>query len=58
LFANNAEVIYPTQRVSGNVGLKDDTIDLGAAVWRFDDIYATNGTIQTSDQNEKQSIQS
>jgi len=36
----------------------DDTTDLGAAGVRFDDIYATNGTIQTSDQNEKQQIAS
>jgi len=36
----------------------DNVIDLGDASVRFDDIYATNGTIQTSDQNEKQSIQS
>jgi len=37
---------------------KDNFLDLGTNVIRFDDIYATNGTIQTSDQNEKQSIQS
>ena len=36
----------------------DDTIDLGDTGQRFDDIYATNGTIQTSDQNEKQNIAS
>jgi hypothetical protein len=34
----------------------DDAIDLGALSARFDDIYATNGTIQTSDRNEKQDI--
>jgi hypothetical protein len=34
----------------------DDTTDLGASGVRFDDIYATNGTIQTSDRNEKQDI--
>jgi len=34
----------------------DDTTDLGASSVRFDDVYATNGTIQTSDQNEKQDI--
>ena len=37
---------------------RDNAIDLGNATRRFQDIYATNGTIQTSDQNEKQSIQS
>jgi hypothetical protein len=32
--------------------------DLGQINSRFEDIYATNGTIQTSDQNEKQQIAS
>ncbi len=36
---------------------EDDTTDLGAAGGRFTDIYATNGTIQTSDRNEKQDIE-
>jgi hypothetical protein len=36
---------------------RDDAIDLGATSARFDDIYATNGTIQTSDRNEKQDIE-
>jgi hypothetical protein len=36
----------------------DNVIDLGQSSHRFDDIYATNGTIQTSDQNEKQQIAS
>lgn len=45
--------IYP----AGGDGLpKDNTIDLGTSGTRFDDIYATNGTIQTSDRNEKQDI--
>ena len=35
----------------------DNAIDLGSSSVRFDDIYATNGTIQTSDRNEKQDIQ-
>jgi cytoskeletal protein CcmA (bactofilin family) len=35
----------------------DNLIDLGTSSARFDDIYATNGTIQTSDRNEKQDIQ-
>lgn len=34
----------------------DNLTDLGSSSWRFDDIYATNGTIQTSDLNEKQDI--
>ena len=37
--------------------LTDDVMDLGTAGYRFDDIYATNGTIQTSDRNEKQDIE-
>ena len=36
--------------------LSDNTKDIGAASARWDDIYATNGTIQTSDRNEKQDI--
>ena len=35
---------------------KDNSVDLGRSSNRFDDIYATNGTIQTSDRNEKQDI--
>ena len=35
----------------------DNTYDVGSASYRFDDIYATNGTIQTSDINEKQDIE-
>jgi len=35
---------------------RDNAIDLGYTGSRFVDIYATNGTIQTSDRNEKQDI--
>jgi hypothetical protein len=35
----------------------DNSVDLGNNSARFDDIYATNGTIQTSDRNEKQDIE-
>ena len=34
----------------------NDIIDLGNGTYRFDDIYATNGTINTSDINEKQDV--
>lgn len=34
----------------------DDTHDLGAATKRWDDVYATNGTIQTSDKRQKEKI--
>jgi len=63
---------FPYISSNSNVGLKflssrirpvnsdgsdrDDAIDLGASSARFDDIYATNGTINTSDRNEKQDI--
>jgi len=40
-----------------NSALADNIIDLGSASYRMDDIYATNGTIQTSDRNEKQDIE-
>ena len=41
-----------------NLGaLRDNVIDLGSSSARFDDIYATNGTIQTSDRNDKQDIE-
>lgn len=36
----------------------DNNYDLGSLSGRWDDVYATNGTIQTSDQNEKQQIAS
>ena len=39
-------------------GLTDNKNDLGKSGNRWDDVYATNGTIQTSDQNEKQQIAS
>jgi len=42
--------------VSASGQAVDDHVDLGAASIRFDDVYATTGTIQTSDQNEKQNI--
>jgi hypothetical protein len=46
-----------TVRPLNNSGaLSDNAIDLGDSGTRWDDIYATNGTIQTSDRNEKQDI--
>jgi len=35
----------------------DNAVDLGSGGYRWDDVYATNATIQTSDQNEKQDIE-
>ena len=49
-----AEYIGPYNVTTGAV--RDDAIDLGATSARFDDIFATNGTIQTSDRNDKQDI--
>jgi hypothetical protein len=40
-----------------NGAKRDNAIDLGESGTRFDDVYATNGTIQTSDRNEKQDIE-
>ncbi|HEV7691501.1 MAG TPA: DUF2793 domain-containing protein [Hyphomonadaceae bacterium] len=34
----------------------DDSFDLGTASLRFDDVYATNGVIQTSDASEKSGL--
>jgi len=45
--------VIPT---NGDGVARDDAVDLGGSSSRFDDIYATNGTIQTSDANEKQQI--
>jgi len=39
-----------------NQATADNLVDLGSSSKRMDDIYATNGTIQTSDRNEKQDI--
>jgi hypothetical protein len=52
----NAIRIAPSN-VGGGTDV-DDSIDLGYSAARFDDIFATNGTIQTSDENEKQNIAS
>jgi len=55
LFDNGVDAIIPANN-DGND--RDNALDLGQSGARFDDIYATNGTIQTSDQNEKQQIAS
>jgi hypothetical protein len=52
-FADTIDAVVP----SGTLGnTRDNAIDLGNSGNRFDDIYATNATIQTSDRNEKQDI--
>jgi hypothetical protein len=50
----SGDAIFPINP-STNLG-RDNAIDLGVSGARFDDIHATNGTIQTSDRNEKQDI--
>jgi hypothetical protein len=45
--------IAPT---AGGTSASDNTKDVGSLSFRWQDIYATNGTIQTSDVNEKQQI--
>ena len=37
--------------------LEDNVMDVGHPSYRFDDVRATNGTIQTSDRNDKQDIE-
>ena len=55
-FLDGSEIIAPFNMSTNS--RKDNSIDLGGGSERFDDIFATNGTIQTSDQNEKQDIAS
>jgi hypothetical protein len=55
-FYQVADGIVPINNGTG--ALRDDAIDLGNPSGRFDDIHATNSSIQTSDQNEKQDIAS
>jgi len=51
-FATNQ--ILPTTQGTAN----DDVVDFGSSSNRYDDIFATNSNIQTSDENEKQDIAS
>ena len=50
----NSNIIQPRK----NSAADDGNIDLGNSGNRFNDVFATNGTIQTSDENEKQDIAS
>jgi hypothetical protein len=47
-----------SQWIPQDNGNSDGGVDLGMLSVRFDDVFATNGTIQTSDFNEKQDIAS
>ena len=51
----NGSSVSPSNEAGSRV---DNTMDIGESSFRFDDIRATNGTIQTSDENEKQDIAS
>jgi hypothetical protein len=54
----SGELILPLNSVPPRIQPSvDNSFDIGTASARFDDIYATNGTIQTSDRNEKQDIE-
>jgi hypothetical protein len=53
LFNDGVPEIVPA---SSNGVKRDGDIDFGNATGRFQDIRATNGTIQTSDKNEKNTI--
>ena len=39
-----------------NGAITDNSLDIGSSSFRYQDIYATNDAIQTSDRNEKQDI--
>jgi len=53
-FAGNISSIVPFSVAVNN--FSDNAIDIGSANFRFQDIYATNPNINTSDRNEKQDI--
>jgi hypothetical protein len=53
-FSRTAVAVEPRK----NSAFSDNEVDVGSSTNRFDDVHATNGTIQTSDQNEKQDIAS
>ena len=53
-FDQSLNAIFPCL---GTGGSNDNAMDFGISSSRWDDIYATNGTIQTSDRNEKQDIE-
>jgi len=57
---NSTGLLFGTNNIfpRRNLALSDNTNSLGSGSYRFDDIFATNGTIQTSDENEKQDISS
>jgi hypothetical protein len=55
-FQNNTTTQMGVFAANGFVPLVDGTINLGVNGLRWDNIWAVNGTIQTSDEREKQDI--
>ena len=55
-FLDSSNTIIPARGDTG--ATRDNSISFGTPSARYDNIYATNGTIQTSDFNEKQDIAS
>ena len=59
LYYNNVKQINTHPNgifVRGIYPMTDNTFNIGSGSQRFDNIYATNGSIQTSDKNEKNTI--
>jgi len=54
LFNDTLKSIIPHQSTGA---LQDNVIDLGTSSGRFGNVFAANGSIQTSDRNEKQDIE-
>jgi len=52
--SSSAQRVVPCQQ---GTSIADDVMNLGGSGQRFDDIHASNGTIQTSDRNDKQDIE-
>jgi hypothetical protein len=52
--ATSTGALLPTKTANS---FDDNVVDLGFSGARFDDIFATNGTINTSDRNDKQDIE-
>ena len=48
--------VYPAQAGGGNYALTNGSINLGGGSYRWATIYAATGTINTSDENQKQQI--
>jgi hypothetical protein len=58
-FASNNQAYFRSHINSGHVKPAiDDNYDIGAIDRRWDDVYATNATIQTSDERQKTNIES